>query len=293
MHLISKGQCFPTYNKTDTCTVVNGKLSVYLNPNDPNYNDVSLNQKEAVEDSVRYQMMQLMRSGVLDNGIDVLEHVRYLSPMVVMGDKYSNNYMGAAAASSSPQSNQSVSGFSVTQSILIIAACVAVIGAAGLILLFRVLLKKDEEFYTKPSKASTHRPDDDSMIPQWSKRGMRRNKETVLVSDKLHHQTKAGDVSASLDVGDVRIAMQHGKGCGERTESIGNSHREKNVDPGENYIVDPNSLASLPTTMRRVIITKKTPTASRKGSGLGAIDEDDESSQFGLQISSSSPRNWV
>lgn len=279
------GQCFPTKNETDTCTVVQGILSVYLNPNNPDASEISLGQRESVEDAVRYEMMQLMRNGALDNEIDNLEHTRYLSPMVLLGKDYSD-----ATDASSYSDNHTVSGLTVTQSILIISFCVAVIGAAGLILAFRVLFRKDDGLYMQSPKRSMRKAGDESKIPQWSKRGIRRNVEPVLLSKKIYEQEDAGDAASSLGFEDDLVQMHSREGWREVTGPV-------DVDDLSEIPVDPNSLASLPTTMRRARIAKKIPTSSRKipanmsNAALDSIVEDDEGSQACVQLIAGSPRS--
>mmetsp|Transcript_31902 Transcript_31902/g.63853 ORF Transcript_31902/g.63853 Transcript_31902/m.63853 type:complete len:467 (-) Transcript_31902:48-1448(-) len=281
----SKGQCFPTKNETDTCTVVQGKLSVYLNPNKPDAIEISLGQRESVEDAVRYEMMQLMRNGALDNNIDNLEHTRYLSPMVVLGKDYSD-----ATDASSYSDNNTVSGLTVTQSILIISFCVAVIGVAGLILAFRVLFRKDDDLYMQSPKRSIQEAGDESMIFMWSKRGIRRNVEPVLVSNRIFEQEDAGDASFSLGLEDDLVQRHARESWREVTGPV-------DVDDLSEIPVDPNSLASLPTTMRRARIAKKIPISSRKipanmnNAALDSIVEDDEGSQACVQLIAGSPRS--
>mmetsp|Transcript_7868 Transcript_7868/g.16336 ORF Transcript_7868/g.16336 Transcript_7868/m.16336 type:complete len:233 (-) Transcript_7868:164-862(-) len=230
-------------------------------------------------------MMQLMRNGALDNNIDNLEHTRYLSPMVVLGKDYSD-----ATDASSYSDNNTVSGLTVTQSILIISFCVAVIGVAGLILAFRVLFRKDDDLYMQSPKRSIQEAGDESMIFMWSKRGIRRNVEPVLVSNRIFEQEDAGDASFSLGLEDDLVQRHARESWREVTGPV-------DVDDLSEIPVDPNSLASLPTTMRRARIAKKIPISSRKipanmnNAALDSIVEDDEGSQACVQLIAGSPRS--
>ena len=60
-------------------------MTAYLNPSSEDV--ISETQKEDVEKNIRYQMMLLMRSGLVDSELALVEHVRYISPLVVMSEK--------------------------------------------------------------------------------------------------------------------------------------------------------------------------------------------------------------
>ena len=127
-------------------------MTAYLNPSSEYV--ISETQKEDVEKNIRYQMMLLMRSGLVDSELALVEHVRYISPLVVMSEKErtdaeSQPYLHFTETSDS-------AGMTVTISILIIAACFTIIGAAGLILTVKVLYRQDEENYSTVKQPRTY-----------------------------------------------------------------------------------------------------------------------------------------
>ena len=269
-------------------------------------------QKESIEQAVRYEMMRLMRSGILENDIDVLEHARYLSPVVVMGDEYGSDALNQSWGAQSQLSGSSV--LTVTQSILIIATCVAIIGAAGLVLTVKILFRKYEDFHPSP-KNSIQISDDDSMIPQWSKRSDRtwdgaahgltkasqkvkkRHEEPIVVSNKIHFQAESGESSASVDTEVTSLDWKTTKPRGHRGfETVGDVDASK-VDFESSASSSSNSndwgtSTCMTTTMRRAVVTKKVPVAGGRkpcqtSQTLSAIEEDDETSLFGNRSSSS------
>lgn len=256
-----------------TCTVVFGTITAYLNPT----NSDTQSQQDAVEQSVLYEMMSLMRSGILEKDLTSLEHARYLSPIVVMPDEH---YGLHNPSQSSYQGTNGV-GMTVTQSILIIAACVAIIGSAGLILSIKGIFRNDDDYM--------NREEDEGRIPRWSRRGnhvlggRRKSVQQVVVSDKIHQQTEEGDVAASLDVNDIDLSRNSARLNGE-SRSSSNRMDEEDLDvltagrasqqshTGDDW----GTSASMTTTMRRAIITKKVPVVKAANLGLGAVIEEDD-----------------
>jgi cytoskeletal protein RodZ len=217
-------------------------------------------QKDEVEKNIRYQMMTLMRSGLLENELVPLEHARYLSPIVVMDEQH---YGSINSASKQYFQQGSVSsGMTVTQSLLIIAACVAVIGTVGLILTVKVIFRDEEEPFSSVKQQETM-DESDSMIPQPSRRYERRRRHQT-------QQVDSNDASASSVQEDCNSNKTSLNDHQETTERDSSSSSRGNVW---------GTTANLSTTMRRMIVTKKAPvTRARSGdlTNLGALIEEDE-----------------
>ncbi|KAL3801095.1 hypothetical protein HJC23_002388 [Cyclotella cryptica] len=264
----SISNCFPTYNKNDTCTVVFGTVSAYLNPT--NSTDVvTETQKEEVEKNIRYQMMTLMRSGLLENELGALEHARYLSPIVVIDEKYYGNINSASQQYF--QHSTDSSGMTVTQSLLIIAACVAVIGTIGLMLTVKVIFRDEEDFYSTVKQQQTS-DESDIMIPQPSSlyERRRRGPAQLVDSEDAVASLAREDSTSNKKINNGQLAEQH-----QETTEQNNTSSSRGNDWG--------TAANMSTTMRRVIVTKKTPVIrARSGDAVNLdalIEEDEEAPQ--------------
>jgi hypothetical protein len=237
--------------------VVYGAVSAYLNPTLTDA--VSDAQVEEVEKNIRYQMMALMRSGVLEKEVGSIEFARYLSPIVVINDN--NVKTNADSPYLHFTQTSDASGMTVTQSILIIAACFAVIGAVGMVLTIKMLFRQEEEYYSTVKQQQTV-DDDDSMIPQAS---------AMQKHSSMGQFRGLNDTNQLVELGLQTSSRQslNGQSKVQPQESCKASSREN--DWGTN--------ANMSATMRRAIITKKVPVAKvRSGDmiNLGSVMEEDD-----------------
>lgn len=235
--------------------MVFGTVSAYLNPISADV--VSDAQIEDVERNIRYQIMTLMRSGMLETQLESVEHARYLSPVVVMKENEvrinpeSQPYLHFTQHSDS-------SGMTVTQSIVIIAACFVVIGAAGLILTLKALFRQEEDYFTVKQQQTA---DDDSMVPQ-----PHSQPDNILPDEKNAALTRQHHYSSQQ-------FLKEQPAVEPREAKVTSAHN--NNDFGTN--------ANMSATMRRMIVTKKVPVVrARSGAviNLGSVvEEDDEEEQ--------------
>lgn len=240
-----------------------GTVSAYLNPTSTD--TISDEQKKLVENSIRYQMMTIMRSGLVESQIDAIDYVRYLSPIVAINDNGFRLDPGVQPHLHFSQSSDS-SGMTVTQSILIIAACFTMIGAIGLVFTVKMLFRQEEDYYSVKQQRTVELDEDDSMIPQTSGRQEHVCKERGYVWStikKEHENNMTGEDNSDQQF----MTDQH-------VDDSQNARKEQKSDDtswGTN--------ANMSATMRRVIVTKKVPVArARSGDmiNLGSVMEEDD-----------------
>lgn len=231
-------------------------MTAYLNPSSEYV--ISETQKEDVEKNIRYQMMLLMRSGLVDSELALVEHVRYISPLVVMSEKErtdaeSQPYLHFTETSDS-------AGMTVTISILIIAACFTIIGAAGLILTVKVLCRQDEENYSTVKQPRTYV--NDTIVHNACGNEERNTWEQDADSSP---QNENEEFLLKQNISQPQVA--HTK---EKSKDLSSDN-----DWGTN--------ANMSATMRRVVVTKKVPVLrARSGDGMNlgsVIEEEDEEAQ--------------
>jgi hypothetical protein len=255
-----QGNCFPTRNKNDTCTVVYGTVSAYLADN---------NRKEAVENNIRYQMMTFMRSGLVERSIESIKYARYLSPIVEINDNEfrmnpaSQPYLHFAE-------NNDDSDMTVTLSILIIAACFTIIGVVGLMLTVKVLFKQEEDY---PNVKQQQTVDDhESTIPRTSSWNERIHKEHGYIWAKTDETVETSNESTNAN---------SGRDC-VKADSI-QTQPHNLVNKGDDW----GTNANMSATMRRLKVTKKVPVVrARSGDmiNLGSVMEEDDEESPNIRI---------
>jgi hypothetical protein len=236
-----------------------GTLSAYLNPVN-SANTVTDEQKEEVERNILYQVMTLMRSGILDDELETLEHARYLSPIIT------TNLVSSTPQKSILQKAEEASGMSTTISILIIAACFAIIGAVGMVLTMKALFRDEEEQYNSvKSPRGTEPDDDDSMMPQTPGRKM----------TTVQFASETGEPAASVYVEDKDTPRKSTNLLSEEQQQAKN-----NRDKGSSSRGSWGTGGDMSTTMRRLIVTKKVPMRrARNGDNINlcsVMEEDEE-----------------
>ena len=240
--------------------MVYGTVTAYLNPTSADA--ISETQKENAEKNIRYQMMTLMKSGLIDSELALVEHARYISPLVVMSEKERTN------AESQPYQQftgtPDSAGITVTISILIIAACFTIIGAAGLILTVKVLYRQDEEHYSTVKQPRTY--DNGTMEHTTCGKEERNMWEQEVDSDDDFQDTNQQNDEFTRKQNSFQQVVQT---------------KEKHQDVSSDN--DWGTNANMSATMRRVVVTKKVPlTRARSGevTNLGSVmEEEDEEAQ--------------
>jgi hypothetical protein len=238
-----------------------GTVSAYLNPTSSG--TISEEQKKLVENNIRYQIMTFMRSGLVESQINAIDYVRYLSPIVAMSD---NGFRLDPASQPYLHFSQSTdsSGMTVTQSILIIAACFTIIGAIGLVLSVKMLIRHEEDYSSVKQQHTVEMDEDDSMIPQTSGRQEHVCKERGYVWSTIKKEW-----------GDNMIKENN-----PSEQFVTDQHVDESQNGREEHQSDTSygTNANMSATMRRVIVTKKVPvTRARNGDmiNLGSVMEED------------------
>ena len=240
--------------------MVYGTVTAYLNPTSAD--TISETQKEETEKNIRYQMMTLMKSGLIDSELALVEHARYISPLVVMSEKERTNAESQPYQQFTGTSDSA--GITVTISILIIAACFTIIGAAGLILTVKVLYRQDEEHYSTVKQPCTY--DNGTMEHTACGTEERNMWEQVVNSDDDFKDTNQQNDEFTRKQNISHQVVQT---------------KEKYQDASSDN--DWGTNANMSATMRRVVVTKKVPLTRARGgevTNLGSVmEEEDEEAQ--------------
>lgn len=240
--------------------MVYGTVTAYLNPTSADA--ISETQKENAEKNIRYQMMTLMKSGLIDSELALVEHARYISPLVVMSEKERTNAKSEPYLhfTGSPDSE----GITVTISILIIAACFTIIGAAGLILTVKVLYRQDEEHYSTVKQPRTY---DNGKMEHTACE----TEEQNMWEQEVNSDDDFKDTNQQKD------EFTHKQKISQQVVQTKEKYQDVSSDN------DWGTNANMSATMRRVVVTKKVPlTRARSGEvmNLGSVmEEEDEEAQ--------------
>ena len=240
--------------------MVYGTVTAYLNPTSADA--ISETQKENAEKNIRYQMMTLMKSGLIDSELALVEHARYISPLVVMSEKERTNAKSEPYLhfTGTPDSE----GITVTISILIIAACFTIIGAAGLILTVKVLYRQDEEHYSTVKQPRTY--DNGTMEHTACE-----TEEQNMWEQEVNSDDDFKDTNQQND------EFTHKQKISQQVVQTKEKYQDVSSDN------DWGTNANMSATMRRVVVTKKVPlTRARSGEvmNLGSVmEEEDEEAQ--------------
>lgn len=240
--------------------MVYGTVTAYLNPTSADA--ISETQKENAEKNIRYQMMTLMKSGLIDSELALVEHARYISPLVVMSEKERTNAKSEPYLhfTGSPDSE----GITVTISILIIAACFTIIGAAGLILTVKVLYRQDEEHYSTVKQPRTY---DNGKMEHTACE----TEEQNMWEQEVNSDDDFKDTNQQKD------EFTHKQKISQQVVQTKEKYQDVSSDN------DWGTNANMSATMRRVVVTKKVPLTRARSvevMNLGSVmEEEDEEAQ--------------